>query len=148
MSVLFENVTYSFIFTYYKFYMSAKRIQPPFLKRGDEVAIISPSFAIDEDKVSFAAAFLEDWGLKVKVGRNANKRNGPFAGTDGERLNDLQEMTNDKSVKAVFCSRGGYGVSKIISRTDFSALKQNPKWYIGFCFKAEKSVLLMIFETP
>jgi len=112
--------------------MSAKKIQPPFLKSGDEVAIISPSFVIDEDKVIAAISLLENWGLKVRVGRNAFKRNGPFAGTDKERLADLQEMTDDKNIKAVFCSRGGYGVLKIIDKMDFSSLITNPKWYIGF----------------
>jgi muramoyltetrapeptide carboxypeptidase len=41
-------------------------------------------------------------------------------------------MTNDPAIKAVICSRGGYGVSKIISKTDFSALNKYPKWYVGF----------------
>ena len=35
-------------------------------------------------------------------------------------------------IKAVFCSRGGYGISRIISKVDFSAVKENPKWYVGF----------------
>ena len=112
--------------------MSANKIQPEFLKPGDEVAIISPSFCIDEKKVVDAVDFLEKWGLRVRVGKNALKRNGPFAGSDEDRLSDLQEMTNDPEIKAVFCSRGGYGVSKIISKVDFSALKKNPKWYVGF----------------
>jgi muramoyltetrapeptide carboxypeptidase len=112
--------------------MSAKKIQPPFLKKGDEVAIISPSFAIDEVKVTEAIPLLEKWGLKVRVGKNAFKKNGQFAGSDNERLSDLQEMTNDKQIKAIFCARGGYGVSRIINRVDFSGLKKTPKWYIGF----------------
>jgi muramoyltetrapeptide carboxypeptidase len=112
--------------------MPAKKIMPPFLKKGDEVAIISPAFVIDEEKVNGAAAYLEGWGLKVRIGNNALKRNGPFAGTDAERLTDLQVMTVDKNIKAVFCSRGGYGVSKIIDKVDFSELKKNPKWFIGF----------------
>lgn len=114
------------------FSMSEKKIQPPFLERGDEIAIISPSFVIEEEKVSSAVSFLEGWGLKVRLGSNALKKNGTFAGTDEERLADLQEMTDDKKIKAVFCSRGGYGVSRIISRIDFSSLRRNPKWYIGF----------------
>lgn len=60
----------------------------------------------------------------MRVGRNVIKRNGPFAGSDEERLADLQAMTDDKNVKAVFCSRGGYGVSKIISRVDFFPLEE------------------------
>jgi muramoyltetrapeptide carboxypeptidase len=112
--------------------MSAKKIQPPFLENGDEVAIISPSFAIKEDSVSEAVLFLENWGLRVRVGENILKSNGPFAGTDEERLADLQSMTDDKNIKAIFCSRGGYGISRIISKVDFTALRRNPKWYIGF----------------
>jgi muramoyltetrapeptide carboxypeptidase len=112
--------------------MTSKKIQPAFLKPGDEVAIVSPSFCIDEKILIEAAAFVEKWGLKVRVGKNASKKNGPFAGSDEERLFDLQEMTNDPEIKAVICSRGGYGMSKIINRIDFSALKKCPKWYTGF----------------
>jgi muramoyltetrapeptide carboxypeptidase len=112
--------------------MTLKKIIPPFLKRGDEVAIVSPSWAIDEDKLNPAVIFLENWGLKVRLGNNMLKRSGPFAGTDDERLYDLQKMTDDPAIKAVFCSRGGYGMLRIISRMRFSALKKVPKWYIGF----------------
>src|SRR5450759_2123876 len=112
--------------------MSANKLQPEYLKPGDEVAIISPSFFIDKKKVIDAVTFLEKWGLRVSVGKNAIKQDGPFAGSDEDRLSDLQEVTNDPEIKAVFCSRGGYGVSKIISRVDFSALKTSPKWYVGF----------------
>ena len=96
------------------------------------MAIISPSFCIDENLLIDAVALLEKWGLRVRIGKNALKQNGPFAGSDRERLSDLQEMTNDNDIKAVISSRGGYGVSKIISRIDFSALKENPKWFAGF----------------
>ncbi|MGD0583191.1 MAG: LD-carboxypeptidase [Bacteroidales bacterium] len=112
--------------------MPQKKVQPPFLKKGDEVGIISPAFAIAATKIPGAVAFLEDLGLKVHVGANVLKRNGPFAGTDEERLSDLQEMTDNKDIRAVFCSRGGYGISRIIGKADFSALRRSPKWYIGF----------------
>ena len=112
--------------------MSLKKIQPPFLRRGDEVAIVSPSWSIDEDKINSAVVFLENWGLKVRIGKNVLKRSGPFAGNDDERLYDLQRMTNDPGIKAVFCSRGGYGTLRIIRRMKFSALKKNPKWYVGY----------------
>lgn len=109
-----------------------KKIQPPFLKPGDEVGLISPAFAIDEDKVNSAVEFLEKNGYRVRVGKNVLKRQGPFAGTDKERLSDLQEMADDQNIKAVFCSRGGYGVSRIIGKADFRKLKKNPKWFVGF----------------
>jgi len=112
--------------------MSVKKIQPPFLKPGDEVAIISPAFAIDSEKVESAVTLLENWGLRVHIGENALKQEGPFAGTDDERYRDLQAATGDKRVKAVFCSRGGYGMLKIINRIDFTFLRRNPKWYVGY----------------
>ena len=112
--------------------MSLKKIQPPFLKNRDEVAIVSPSWNIEEDKINAAVVLLESWGLKVRLGKNVLNRSGPFAGTDNERIYDLQKMTDDPGIKAIFCSRGGYGTLKIISRIRFSALKKTPKWYIGF----------------
>lgn len=112
--------------------MPVKKIQPPFLKPGDEVAIISPSFAIDEDKIEAAVKFLENNGLKVHIGRNTLKKDGPFAGTDSQRLKDLQQVTSDKRIKGVFCSRGGYGMLRIIEKADFSSLRKYPKWYTGF----------------
>jgi muramoyltetrapeptide carboxypeptidase len=112
--------------------MPSNKLQPQFLKPGDEVGIISPSFHIEEKKLAYAVTFLKKWGLKVRMGENTAKMKGPFAGSDEDRLYDLQEMTNDPDIKAVICSRGGYGISKIIDKVDFSALKENPKWYIGF----------------
>jgi muramoyltetrapeptide carboxypeptidase len=109
-----------------------KKIQPPFLKEGDEVGIISPSFCIEDKILADSIDFLTNWGLKVRTGKNAFKKHGPFAGTDEERLADLQEMSDDSEIKAVFCSRGGYGLSRIINKADFSALCSNPKWFSGF----------------
>jgi len=112
--------------------MPAIKIRPPFLKPGDEVAIISPAFVINEDKIEGSVILLESWGLKVHVGKNALKKEGSFAGTDRQRLSDFQEATDNKKIKAVFCSRGGYGLLRIIDKIDFLSLKKNPKWYVGF----------------
>jgi muramoyltetrapeptide carboxypeptidase len=129
---LANSHNFHYFYSHLIIYMPVNKIQPPFLNPGDEVAIISPSFQIDSEKLAGAASLLERWGLKVRLGKNAAKRSGPFAGSDDERLSDLQEMVNDRDIKAVICSRGGYGVSRIIDRVDFSALKENPKWFAGF----------------
>lgn len=112
--------------------MSFNKLKPSYLKPGDAVGIISPSFCIDEEKLNNAVKILEGWDLNVRLGKNVLSRSGPFAGTDEERLSDLQEMTSDPSIKAVICSRGGYGISRIIEKADFTSLKKNPKWYVGF----------------
>jgi len=105
---------------------------PAYLKEGDTVAIISPSGVVDRDVVLKAVEILKASGFKVVLGENVFRQNGCFAGSDQERLSDLQHATDDPVVRAVFCSRGGYGISRIIDRVDFSSLKKNPKWYVGF----------------
>jgi muramoyltetrapeptide carboxypeptidase len=112
--------------------MSITKIQPSFLKKGDKVAIISPSFFIEEERLRIGIDFLEDWGLEVITGESVLKQSGPFAGSDSERLADFQRATDDPGIKAVFCSRGGYGMSRIINHIDFSGVTKDPKWFIGF----------------
>ena len=112
--------------------MEKKKIQPLFLKRGDKVGIVSPAWSIDESKLIDAFPVLESWGLKVVTGKNAAKQSGPFAGSDNERLSDLQTMTDDPEIKAILFSRGGYGALRIIDKVDFSPLTLHPKWYVGF----------------
>lgn len=112
--------------------MTLKKIIPEYLKPGDMVAIVSPSFFIDEHFLSEAVTLLERWGLKVHVGKNALKQSGPFAGSDRDRLSDLQGVINDPEIKAVISARGGYGVSRIIDGIDFSPLIKDPKWFAGF----------------
>lgn len=112
--------------------MPLNKVVPGYLKKGDLVSIISPSFCIGREKLDYAREYLEGWGLKVITGKNAYNSVGPFAGTDSERLNDFQEATDNPDVKVVFCSRGGYGLSRIIDKVDFSVLGRKPKWYVGF----------------
>ncbi len=112
--------------------MSLRKIEAPFLKPGDEVAIISPSWIVEEEKMNEAAALLTAWGLRVTTGKHLLKRSGPFAGTDRERLSDLMSVTADRNIRAVFCSRGGYGMMKLLGRADLSSMRRYPKWFIGF----------------
>ena len=107
-------------------------IIPPYLKEGDEVIIISPSSKIDKSLLKGAQKRMESWGLKVKISRNAGSSSGKYAGTDKQRLKDLQEAMNNPKVKAILCSRGGYGAVHLIDKLDFTAFKQSPKWLIGF----------------
>ncbi|HFX18234.1 MAG TPA: LD-carboxypeptidase, partial [Flavobacteriales bacterium] len=62
------------------------------LKPNDLVALVSPAGRLaDTSVVSETQNLLQKWGLKSYVGENALKQHGHFAGTDAERLHDLQE---------------------------------------------------------
>ena len=80
------------------------------------VRIISPSGAIDPAYIDGATERLRAWGYKVSEGAHARDRWGRFAGTDEDRLTDLIEALLDPSVDAILCSRGGYGLQRIIDR--------------------------------
>ncbi len=107
-------------------------VLPQFLQKGDKVAIISPSGIVNREPIMAAVTILENWGLKVVLGRSVFNVNGIFAGTDAERINDFNTMIHDDSIKAVFCSRGGYGAARILPFIDTNYLIKNPKWIIGF----------------
>ncbi|MDI3318142.1 S66 peptidase family protein [Pinibacter soli] len=107
-------------------------IIPPYLKPGDVIGITSPAGFITADEIKPAIQQMENWGFKVKVGQTIGKRDFTFGGTDAERANDLQEMMDDNSIKAIMCARGGYGMVRIIDNLNFSNFKSNPKWIIGF----------------
>lgn len=107
-------------------------ILPPFLEKGDKVAIVSPSSKIDKIFLTGAKKRLESWGLKVVMGKYAGSKSGRYAGTVKQRLTDLQTAMNDEKVKAILCSRGGYGAVHLIDKLDFTAFREHPKWLIGF----------------
>jgi muramoyltetrapeptide carboxypeptidase len=105
---------------------------PPYLKHGDKIAIISPSGNIDEKYIDGATEVLQSWGLHPIVGKHAKDRFGRFAGSKEERLADVQWAFDTKEIKAVLCSRGGYGLVQIIDDIDFTHFELYPKWVIGF----------------
>ncbi|HTN39221.1 MAG TPA: LD-carboxypeptidase [Arachidicoccus sp.] len=105
---------------------------PPYLKKGDQIGITSPSGYIFLNELLPAIKQLNSWGLQVKIGRTIGQRDGTFGGTDALRVQDFQEMLDDSAIKAILCARGGYGAIRIIDKIDFSRLRANPKWVIGF----------------
>lgn len=106
--------------------------RPNFLQKGDTVAIVSPSGPIKDNSLDFALETLSQWGLKVIIGKHVYEHWNVFAGSDASRAADFQEMVNNPNVKAIICSRGGYGAMRIINTIDFSAFATHPKWIVGF----------------
>lgn len=80
------------------------------------IRIISPSGVIDPSYIDGAIHRLRAWGYIVSEGAHARDTWGRFAGTDDDRLSDLVMALQDQSVDAILCSRGGYGLQRIIDR--------------------------------
>jgi muramoyltetrapeptide carboxypeptidase len=107
-------------------------ITPPYLKPGDKVAIIATARKVSFAEMEPAIAQLKSWGLKVLTGNFLTAEYNQFAGTDEERIADMQHMLDDAEVKAIFCARGGYGSVRIIDRLDFTHFMTSPKWIVGY----------------
>ncbi|EOZ92624.1 Muramoyltetrapeptide carboxypeptidase [Indibacter alkaliphilus LW1] len=106
---------------------------PSPLQYGDKVGLISPSAATAERiEFQFAMEALEALGLEVELGKNLKNRRGHLAGTDEERAEDLNEMFEDISIKAVICIRGGSGAARILPLIDYSTIQTNPKPLLGY----------------
>lgn len=86
------------------------------LQKGDKVVIVSPSSKIDQQFLKGAKKRMESWGLKVAIGKHAGSSSGRYAGTIKQRLKDLQDAMDDPKVKAILCSRGGYGAVHLIDK--------------------------------
>jgi muramoyltetrapeptide carboxypeptidase len=105
---------------------------PPYLKPGDTIGILCPAGFMPLEKAQTCIETLTDWGYKVVTGKTLGHQFNYFSGTDEERLQDLQQMLDDESIKAILCARGGYGTGRIIDRLHFKKFKEHPKWIIGF----------------
>tara|TARA_Y100001933_G_scaffold77370_1_gene78587 strand:- start:283 stop:1284 length:1002 start_codon:yes stop_codon:yes gene_type:complete len=111
-----------------------KLIKPEYLTKGDTIAIVAPSGVLKnyDNYINKAKELLKSWGLNVVVGKNVFNDDGHFAGTDNERTLDFQNALDDKSIKGIWCARGGYGAVRVIDNLNFEKYKLEPKWIIGY----------------
>ena len=70
--------------------------------------------------------------LQPVIGPHTNSLNvNVYAGTADERAADLIWALNDDSIKAIVCSRGGYGSIHLLNRIPVECYQRHPKWLIG-----------------
>jgi muramoyltetrapeptide carboxypeptidase len=107
-------------------------IKPPCLEPGDRIGIIAPAGPVERDEIRPAIDFLKQKGYQTLVSKNLYKKRGYLAGSDDARLDDLLSMFANKSVKAIFCARGGYGTIRLLDRIDYDLIKKSPKIIAGY----------------
>ncbi len=109
-------------------------IRPPYLQAGDTVGIVAPAGKLPEkvDTAQIRHRF-EEWGLHVRFGTCLNPdKKAYFAAPDSVRAAELQGMIDDPAVKAVIACRGGYGSVRLLPHLRLEALREHPKWIVGF----------------
>jgi muramoyltetrapeptide carboxypeptidase len=108
-------------------------LKAPRLRSGDRVRFVSPASTPDRERVECGAEILESWGLRVEIGAHAFDRKGHFlAGSDEDRLADINQALRDPGVRAIFSTTGGKGAYRIAHGLDFAAARRDPKPLIGY----------------
>lgn len=105
---------------------------PQLLKPADKVAIVSPSGAVRPEYVSGMVEALRKLGLSPVVMPSALERSGTYAGSVDMRFNDMATALLNKDIRAVFCTRGGFGAVALLQRLDRLSIRENDKWLVGF----------------
>ena len=107
--------------------------RPPALRPGDRVGVAALSGPVDPDRLAAGVAALEALGFEVCPARNLlAQHRGLFAGEDAERLAAFHELAADPSLRAIFFTRGGWGLQRLLPGLDWDLLRAHPRAYIGY----------------
>ena len=108
---------------------------PASLKKGDKIAVISPAGSVNEIQLEKGLELIKSKGYEAVLGPNLYtefSRGYSYAGTETERISDMNWALNDSEIAAVWTSRGGYGCQHLLPHIKLNGFRKNPKWYIGY----------------
>src|SRR5688500_8137254 len=101
-------------------------------KPGAGVALVAPAGPLPEGAIDRALGRVKQLGWEPILGTNAHKRNGYLAGSDEERLADLNAAISSTEADIIWMLRGGYGTMRILPGLDLRELRSRPRPLIGF----------------
>jgi len=110
--------------------------RPPRLRRGDRVALLTPSSPSNVERIDEGVDVLRFCGLEPVEYPSARARATahPFlAGTDEERAKDVRAALLDDSIAGVLTVGGGYGSQRMLEVMDWTGLDAvEPKVVVGY----------------
>lgn len=107
-------------------------VKPRKLPPNGTIGIVSPASPMAPEKLEKGVRYLEKLGYRIEIGNAVYKTDGYLAGSDEDRLGDLEEMFRRKDIDAIFCARGGYGTPRLLPKIDYQLIRQNPKIFVGY----------------
>lgn len=111
------------------------RIFPKRIEPGDTIGIItpaSPPYGKRAEYYQQGLIYLKNRGFRVLEGNFNQLRRGYLAGSDEARAQDLNDMFANPDVKAIFCTRGGYGTVRFLEQVDYDLIRKHPKILVGY----------------
>jgi muramoyltetrapeptide carboxypeptidase len=107
-------------------------IKPKALQRGDTIGVVAPAGPLNRERMERALGRVRERGFRIKTYADIFRSRGYLAGDDATRVDEFMAAFADPETAAVWCARGGYGVSRILDRIDFGVVRRNPKVFVGF----------------
>lgn len=107
-------------------------ITPPFLEPGDSIAVVAPSYGIQDSIAMMICRNIKKAGFEPVMGKHLFSSPDRFAASPAERAEDFNNMVRRDGIKAIICARGGYGVIQTLPGIDMKAVRRNPKWVVGY----------------
>lgn len=105
---------------------------PPPLRSGDRIVLLSPASKIAPEYVEGAAQVLTSRGYRVEIAPHCLGAEGSFSASAADRLADIERAILDPEVKAIICSRGGYGCVHLLPALSRLPAECFNKWLVGF----------------
>jgi len=103
------------------------------MARSRTLGLVAPSgYLPDPAVVDRAAGFFSRHGWRVIAGESVFAREQRFAGPDALRLAELQRFATDPSIDLVLSARGGYGLSRLLDRIDYAAIRARGARLAGY----------------
>ncbi len=94
--------------------------------------IISTARKVEQSFISNSIEVLKGFGLEVVTGKNLFSESNQFAGSDAQRISDLNDAIANPKCRAIICARGGYGTVRLLDQMDLVGLQKDPKWIVGY----------------
>lgn len=114
------------------------------LEPGDTIGIISPASYASNEVFDFCRSFFAAHGYRIKVFGKDDARHGRLAATDSRRFESLAQAFADEDVKAILCSRGGYGSGRLLEQIAIAGVTTREKILIGY---SDVTNLLLHFHS-
>jgi len=103
------------------------------IRPGARVALVAPAGPLrGPEDLQHAMNNVRSLGWEPVAGASVLSRDGYLAGTDEQRLTDLNSAIVDEAIDAIWCIRGGYGAMRLLEHVDYDGLRRRAKVLIGY----------------
>jgi muramoyltetrapeptide carboxypeptidase len=107
-------------------------LKPKAVRRGGAISVVVPAGPVDRERIDRALNRIAQRGFRTKTYGDIYRSCGYLAGDDATRARELMAAFTDPETTAVWCARGGYGVTRLLDRIDLDVIRHHPKVFIGF----------------